>query len=78
MKILSLNEIIKCYGGILSSCDCYDKNGQNRTHHDGGPKMFKQIACKYQCCDIDKKDSFQWGANIDSSADVKKCPEQSQ
>jgi hypothetical protein len=77
MKVMSLNEIKSCYGGELSSCDCYDENGQNKTHYDGGPKMFKQIMCQHQCCDIDKKYSFQWGANIDPSADIEKCPEQS-
>lgn len=73
MKILSLNEVIACYGGMMSSCDCYDENGQNRTHYDGGPKMYKQIMCDYQCCYIDKKHAYQWGANIDPSTGVLKC-----
>jgi len=73
MKILSLNEIIVCYGGALSSCDCYDESGQNETHYDGDLKMFKQIMCWHQCCYIDKKYAFQWGANIDPSVGVEKC-----
>jgi hypothetical protein len=76
MKVLSLNEIIACYGGELSSCDCYDEEGQNKIHYDGGPKMFKQVRCYQQCCKIDKKYSFQWGANIDPFAYVEKCSEQ--
>ena len=73
MKILSLNEIIACYGGVFASCDCYDKDDQNKIRYDGGPNMFKQMMCWHQCCEIDKKDGFQWGANIDPSKSIEKC-----
>jgi hypothetical protein len=72
-RAMTAVEIAAVTGGELSSCTCYDNDGQVGRVYEGGVKMFKQIRCRQECCGADVSGSYQWGVNIDPLASIRAC-----